>query len=112
MKTTYSVLVTHCSLQTFKNFKVPKPDSYYCQRVSCFLMCGALSDERVCRLQLLLPIVSTVTLESENPTSLNLEGQVSSFVSPRNIVVHPLLLPLPPVTRFPFRRLLQLANLR
>jgi hypothetical protein len=72
-------------------------------------MYGALSDERVCHLQLLLPIVSTDILESENPTQLNLEGQVSSFISPRNMVVYP---PPPLDTGFPFRRLLRLAKLR
>jgi hypothetical protein len=40
----------------------------------------------VCRLQLLLTLVSTVILRSESRGTHDLEGQVPVFISPRNRV--------------------------
>jgi hypothetical protein len=70
-----------------------RPDFYYCQTVAGLLMWGVLSDERVCRLQLLLAFASTVILESES----------------RGTRDHIL---LSQIRDFPFRPLLRLAGLR
>jgi hypothetical protein len=42
------------------------PDFYYCQTVAGFLMWGALTKGRVCRLQLLLVLASAVILGSKS----------------------------------------------
>jgi hypothetical protein len=39
-----------------------RPDFYYCQTMAGLLMWGALSDERICSLQLLLVLASAVIL--------------------------------------------------
>jgi hypothetical protein len=43
-----------------------RPDLYYCLTVAGLLISGALSDERVCRLQLQLALASAVTFGSES----------------------------------------------
>jgi hypothetical protein len=71
-----------------------RPDFYYCQIVAGLLMRGALLTRgRVCRLQLLLGLVSAVILVSES----------------RGIRNHIL---LSQIRDFPFYRLLRLAGLR
>jgi hypothetical protein len=100
-------------------FWSPRPDFCNCQTVAGLLTWGALSDERTGRLQLLLGLASAVILGpstaeldhillSHIRDSLNLEGQVSVFISPRNSVDQLYIQTL----GFSYRRLLRLAELR
>jgi hypothetical protein len=77
----------------------PTSDFYFCQAVAGLLIWVTLSDKRqVCHLQFLVAIPSAVVLMSEScgihdhillshiGDSPNLEGQVTTFISPRNRV--------------------------
>jgi hypothetical protein len=59
-----------------------RPDFYYCQTVAVLLTWGALSDERVYRLQLLLALASAVIFWSEFHTTRHriLLSQIRDFL--------------------------------
>jgi hypothetical protein len=61
----------------------PRPNFCYFQAVADFC-CGTTSDERICRLHLLLALAKSRGTQTED--SPNLEGHVSVFTSPRSRV--------------------------